>query len=148
MILLWSQECVSELRIIMVTIKQGGTMWQVKIAKALGCCFHAVNSVILARLLLLLEFYHCDVVLPEIVLIIAGLLEWLDYFSQCVVNCLIICLGLKLGCLVRHNLFCLLLCKHFHMTCWKEPLADLFFCMCMWKFCMRRSFFCSTYLKI
>ena len=47
------------------------------------CCFHAIISVLLARLLYPLGFYHCDVVLSEIVLINTGLLEWLDYFSQC-----------------------------------------------------------------
>ena len=70
------------------------SVWQIKIVKALAwgqkkiiiptnfCCCHAINSVLLSRLLHLLGFYHCDVILSEIVLINAGLLEWLDYFSQ------------------------------------------------------------------
>ena len=45
-------------------------------------CFHAINSVLLSRLLHLLGFYHWDVILSEIVLITAGLLE-LDYFFHC-----------------------------------------------------------------
>ena len=31
----------------------------------------------------MLGFYHCDAILPEVILINAGLLAWLDWFSQC-----------------------------------------------------------------
>ena len=70
------------------------SVWQIKIVKALTWekkiiirkffyCFHTINSVLLSRLLQLLGLYHCDVISSEIVLITAGLFEWLDYFSQC-----------------------------------------------------------------
>ena len=103
----WSLDYVLELKIIMVTINQWGPMWQIKIVKALAwgqkkniarttfCFFHAVNSVLLARLMYLLLIHHQDVIFTAVVLINARLFGGLHYFFQCTILSLWIT-GLKL----------------------------------------------------
>ena len=76
----------SELRLIMVTTEHGDPCDKSRLSKhyvedkkktipTIFCCFHALYSVLLSRLPHLLGFYHCDIILSEIVLITAGLFE-------------------------------------------------------------------------